>query len=394
MTRRLDFAMLISLIGISLMLAVFAFSFGGVDFGVYYAAARLAIQSGNPYDFQQLAAEIVQTTGEINNPYYYAPWFTWAMIPLALLPFEIARLAWAVINFGLWFFGLFNLGKLIDWPPAGWRRWGWYILMTIVFAWTSWGFEQVGILIFLLFTIVLRSLQSGQWTAAGLGLALLLFKPNITILPVLAIAVWLALRGNWKPAAAMTLSLLLLIMASLIISPGWYSALLQPDKLAGLAYTLDPAGATDVVRFNTTFMDWLREYGVSGNTAPTLYGVAILLGLVVAILAVFRAASIVDLTALILLVNFAIVPYALFYDYPSLVLTLFHANAIPLHRPAFIWIRHALNAFVILSLSIGDNISYRYWMVIALIILLLFTYTAHRAEGPQTQLKPTGEPVI
>ena len=136
---------------ISLALAVLAFVYGGVDFGVYYAAGRVVLQGGNPYDYQQLAGQIISSAGKINNPYYYAPWFTWVMLPLALLPFVVARIVWAVINFFLWNWGLFNLNKLVEWPQIGWRRWGMYLLVTFVFAWATWGSEQVGILIFFSF---------------------------------------------------------------------------------------------------------------------------------------------------------------------------------------------------------------------------------------------------
>ena len=73
-----------------------AYSFGGVDFGVYYAAGRVMLNGGNPYDYSQLAGEIVSSTGALNNPFYYAPWFAWAMSVLALLPYEFAVFA------GLW----------------------------------------------------------------------------------------------------------------------------------------------------------------------------------------------------------------------------------------------------------------------------------------------------
>jgi hypothetical protein len=90
--KRLDFAALAAWIMISLILAILAFAQGGVDFGVYYAAAQVALKGGNPYDYGQLAGEIVSAAGKLNNPYYYAPWFTWAMIPFTFLPFTIARL--------------------------------------------------------------------------------------------------------------------------------------------------------------------------------------------------------------------------------------------------------------------------------------------------------------
>src|SRR3989304_9408 len=143
---KIDFAMLSIWVGITLVLAILAFSLGGVDFGVYYAAGRIVLQGGNPYDYNQLFNEIISSTGKANNPYYYAPWFTWAVLPLALLPFKIARVVWAVINLILWVLGLKNLSKIMDWPPVGWRRWGIYTLAGIVFAWTTWSFEQVGVL--------------------------------------------------------------------------------------------------------------------------------------------------------------------------------------------------------------------------------------------------------
>src|SRR5689334_9577461 len=103
-----DFAMLSAWVVISFVLAILAYSFGGVDFGVYYAAGRIFLHGGNPYDYSQLVREIVSSTGKTNNPYYYAPWFTWTLVPLALLPFGIARILWAVFNFVSWSWSLFN----------------------------------------------------------------------------------------------------------------------------------------------------------------------------------------------------------------------------------------------------------------------------------------------
>ena len=191
--RPLDFAALILFGAFSLLLAWSAYSTGGVDFNVYYAAARLTLHGGNPYDYSQLAAEIVSVT-EINNPYYYLPWFTWSILPLALLPYQIARAIWFIANVALWFASLFNLQKIIPWPEAGWKRWGMYFFVTLLFAWTTWGFEQVGVLILFLLTMSLLALQKEKWNAAGIWLALLLFKPNITALPVAAILTWYILK--------------------------------------------------------------------------------------------------------------------------------------------------------------------------------------------------------
>lgn len=363
-----DFIALSFLAVLSLALAILAYSFGGVDFGVYYAAGRVFLQGGNPYDYSQLVAEIVSSTGATNNPYYYAPWFTWALTPLALLPFETARILWAVLNFGFWFWGLFNLSKLIAWPLIGWRRWGMYLLVTFVFAWGTWGSEQVGVLIFLILTFVILSLEREKWWSGGIWMALLLFKPNITTFPVLALALWLILRGKWKPMIGMAGSLILMVVLSLLISPDWYLELLQPDKVTGLSYTLSESGAVQILRYTTTLLDWLSAYGVVGNTAYAIYAIAALAGVLITVQAIYKAQSITQLMAVVILVNFALVPYTLFYDYPALVLTLFLVNAELSESPKMVWIQGLMNGLVLFSLFVGDNIAYRYWIV----VLLLF----------------------
>ena len=356
------------LIVLSLALAILAYSFGGVDFGVYYAAGRVFLRGGNPYDYGQLVQEIVSTTGKTNNPYYYAPWFTWAISPLALLPFGAARILWAALNFAAWFWGLFNLSKLIAWPPIGWRRWGMYLLVTFVFAWGTWGSEQVGILIFLILTIILLLHEQEKLFYMGIWMALLLFKPNITVLPVMALAIWLILSGKWKPVISMTGSLMLMVVLSLLVSPGWYLEFLQPDKVTGLSYTLGGSGTVQILRYTSTLLDWLSAYGIIGNTAYAIYAIAALAGLLVAVQAIYKARSITQLMAVAILVNFALVPYALFYDYPSLVLALFLVNAELSKKTPLVWIQRLMNGLILCSLFIGNNIAYRYWIV----VLLLF----------------------
>jgi len=363
-----DFIALSFLAVLSLALAILAYTFGGVDFGVYYAAGRVLLQGGNPYDYSQLVAEIVSSTGAANNPYYYAPWFTWALTPLVLLPFETARILWAVLNYGFWFWGLFNLSKLVAWPRVGWRRWGMYLLVTFVFAWGTWGSEQVGVLIFLILTFAILSLEREKWLSGGIWMALLLFKPNITAFPVMALTVWLILRGKWKPVISMAGALMLMVVLSLLISPGWYLEFLQPDKVTGLSYTLSESGLVQVQRYTSTMLNWLSAYGIIGITVYAIYAIAALAGLLITVRAIYKAQSIIQLMAVVILVNFALVPYALFYDYPSLVLTLFFINADLSEKPKMVWIQGLMNGLVLASLFVGDNITYRYWIVTVLFL--------------------------
>lgn len=375
--------MLSFLIVVSLSLAVLAYSFGGVDFGVYYAAGRVFVRGGNPYDYSQLIGEIVSSTGETNNPYYYAPWFTWGMSLLALLPYQTARILWAVLNFGLWFRGLFNLSKLIRWPLPGWRRWGMYLYATFVFAWAAWGSEQVGVLIFFILTFVMLSYENGKWLSMGIWMALLLFKPNITAIPLLVLSIWLLLRGRWKPVLSMAASLLMMVSISLVLSPGWYLELLQPDKVTGLSYTLNESGAVEIQRYTTTLMDWLSAYGAAENAAYAVYAVFMLAGILLLARAIYGSRSIVQLMAVAVWVNFALIPYALFYDYPSLTLTLFSINAELSEKPKLVWAQRITNCLILASLFVGNNIAYRYWIVIILLFASILSGTfAMKKEIP------------
>lgn len=368
---RLDFTALATLVILSIALAGLAFSFGGMDFGVYYAAARTTLQGGNPYDYQQLAPQIVSSAGTLNNPYYYAPWFTWAVIPLALFSYDTARILWAVVNFLLWFGALFLLSGLMDYPPQGWRKWGMWLLVTFVFAWSTWGAEQVGVLILFLFTLILLFIRRENWAAAGICLGLILFKPNITVIPAGMISLWLLYhRKTWKPILFMSGTVAALAIISLIITPGWYVPLFYADKIQGLSYTLNEAGGLETARYTTTLQDWLAAYGVEGGPFTMIYGLVILLGGVIALLGFHRSASALEYSALIILVNFMVIPYALFYDYPSLTVTLFYGNFLLMGRPSWRWARYAANALVLGALFVGNIIPYRYWITIILLLLI------------------------
>jgi len=342
-----------------------------VDFCVYYAAGKVFLHGGNPYDFSQLVNEIISSTGSTNNPYYYAPWFTWFLSVIAIFPYDVARILWAILNYCLWVSALFNLSKLIPWPALGWQRWGMYLYLSFVFAWATWGSEQVGIIVFLIITFVLISFQAQKWMFMGVWMALLLFKPNITSLPVLILSLWLILQGKWKPIVSMLCLFVFMIGASLLISPGWYFEILQPDKIIGLSYTLNAAGETQIERYTTTLLDWLSIYQIENGWAYSVYGVIVLVSIYYIWRIVYNSNSAIQVMSVGILVTFAVVPYALFYDYPSLALTLFFINFKFTQKPEFIWFQRLINFLIFFSLFIGDDIRYWYWMIVVLVAALL-----------------------
>ncbi|HSM72136.1 MAG TPA: glycosyltransferase family 87 protein, partial [Anaerolineales bacterium] len=144
-----DFATLCAWLITCVTMAFIAHAQFGQDFRGYYAAAKVLLAGGNPYDYHQVAPILMETTGRIgNNPFYYPLWFGWLAAPLSLLPYQAARAVWMVINLFLWIVGLIRLRNLLDWPRKGWQTWGMNLLATFIFAWSTWKFEQTGILLF------------------------------------------------------------------------------------------------------------------------------------------------------------------------------------------------------------------------------------------------------
>lgn len=367
---------------VSTTLAIIAYLLGGVDFGVYYAAGRVFLQGGNPYAYSELILEIVSSTGDTNNPYYYAPWFTWLLSAIAIFPYEVARILWAILNYALWVLCLFNLSKLIPWPMVGWQRWGIYLYLSFVFAWATWGSEQVGIFIFLILTFILLSFQNEKWVEMGIWMALLLFKPNITAIPITVLSIWLILHGRWQPIVSAFVFLICMLGVSLIVSPMWYVELLQTDKVIGLSYTLNETGEVEIERFTTTLLDWLSAYRIAEYWSYRIYAAVILGSIFFIWRLIYYSQSLIQIVAAAVLINFALVPYALFYDYPSLSLTFVYTNAGFVKKPQFAWVQWLMNGLIFASLFIGRDIRYRYWMVVILLaVSTIFSVFTKDNEG-------------
>lgn len=372
--NRLDFAMLTTWLMLSFILASISFALFGQDFRGYYAAARVLISGGNPYDYHLVAQVLLEVTGEMgNNPYYYPPWFSWLFMPLVFLPFQIARAIWMTFNVILWNLGLWHLGNVMAWPPPGWRKYTLFALATFSFAWITWRFEQAGILVFFMFVELILSIHSQKWIRAGIWMALLLVKPNITLLVVAGISLWLLRKGQWRPVLVMLLTLVILFSISTAITPNWFQPFTEEGFGRGLTVALDGPDEIVAIRINTTFLDWLRTLGIEAPWDTMLYGMAICIGIIVYFWSVYRSTSFVELTSVLLLVSYAVTPYVLQYDYPPLVITLLWAFSRCIASPKAFAVGLALVGFVFSVIFWQQNISWAYWMVIGLAALVLWS---------------------
>ncbi|MFC2029555.1 glycosyltransferase family 87 protein [Chloroflexota bacterium] len=194
---------------------------GSTDFVQYWSAARLLVGGGNPYDPATLFS-MEQSVGwpqpepllMWNPPYVLA-----LVLPVAYLPFNLATLAWLSLQFGL----ILGSGVLLwrYFAPDDGRYW-------------------IGLLAGLAFVPALFSLRLGQispwllvgvvgflWAEhsrrdflAGSALALLMIKPQVTYLFLLA-ALWWAWRDRrWRVLAGGLGAMLAASGLVFLVSPG------------------------------------------------------------------------------------------------------------------------------------------------------------------------------
>ena len=208
----------------------------GVDLRAFYAAGSVALAGGDPYDYSQIAAVLLERTGYVGGTaYYHPPWFGLMIAPLALLPLDVARGVWMAASWALFVGGLALSMDAFEWRVRGWRRWLLWLSAFFLFGWVCLKFEQLGFFLFLCLAWALWALRRGKDVQAGLAMALLLTKPNVTLLVFgyLAVAVW---STNRKAVLWALAWLGMLVGVGTLAFPGGLAHLFEPDFGMGLVW--------------------------------------------------------------------------------------------------------------------------------------------------------------
>jgi hypothetical protein len=301
------------------------------------------------------------------------------MLPLALLPFDLARAAWIGVNWALFFGGLALCFKALGWPVRGWRRWLVSLSALYLFVWVIFKFEQLGIFLFFCLAWALWALgrdplahagrdpvahagrdpvahagrdpvahagrdpfaadsgprtrrspstragrgpwfssERGRDVQAGLAMALLLTKPNVMLLAV----VYLLLSARPTRQRALLWALIWLgVLAGVgtLLYPGWLARLFQPDFGVGLTWLLDGPDRVLKPRRLCTLLHWLEAWGITGATAWVLYAALALAGLTLAWRSQRLRSDRVYGASLGTVLTLLLTPYALLYDYAPLI---------------------------------------------------------------------------
>lgn len=193
------------------------------DFVEYWAAGRLIITGGNPYDPEQIlhleraAGRLVEEAVMLWNP----PWVLPMLAPFGLLPYPIARILWFLLHLIALAWSADRLGRMGSSSAAS--RWlPWIIVFT--FAPALHAVKAGQITPFMLPGLVSAMSAFPRYPfRAGLWSALLLLKPHLVYLVILILLVE-SIR-QWKTR-------FLLGLLSALIGASAFAGLMNPMVFA------------------------------------------------------------------------------------------------------------------------------------------------------------------
>jgi hypothetical protein len=289
-----------------------------VDFICYYTAAQLLVRGESPYDLER-QTEIQQalgwdraTTGHALYdclPYFYPPWFALACTVLLPFGYPAARGIFCFLNLEA---ALVSGYLLRDTLRPGWQRLPALFVPLFFFSVLCTVLGQTSLFVLLAAIATWKLLDSGCDRAAGIGLACLAFKPQLTAILVLAMLVWAVRQRRWGVAGGFFGTLALLVGVSTLLVPTWPLQMLQAPRLSPPPTDPYPwiGNTWFLVLRALGFEGWPLMLGYLALAVPALAGTARA--------ALDRTGPVADVIALSLLAAFFVAPYGRHYDFPVL----------------------------------------------------------------------------
>jgi hypothetical protein len=195
------------------------------DFFTFWLAGHLVTLGGNPYDSAQWIAGYHQfDIGYIpNHPIFLYP-LTLAlfMAPLGMLPFYNAYLAWVTVSQLMIIASLIILVSLENNPRAKFffiPLLGGIVLFRPTLLTLIQG--QVGGFFLLVLVCVAYLWQKGKWFSGGLLLGLLALKPNLGLVILPLLTIWLLFQKQWRAIFGTLTSGIFILIVGLLYNSRW-----------------------------------------------------------------------------------------------------------------------------------------------------------------------------
>ncbi len=190
------------------------------DFVQYWAAGRLNLSGGNPYDGEELLVlEKLAGRQETTPISFYNPPGTLALVmTIAWLPYAASRLVCIFLQLLILWACSFWIWRQLEGP----RSYNWLALMVSFTFFPNLMAVIIGQITPLLLVAVLGFLQLqrlGKEFWAGLAASLLTIKPHLLYLFWIALLLWSCHGRHWKTLAGVAVGTLLMVGIALIPNP-------------------------------------------------------------------------------------------------------------------------------------------------------------------------------
>jgi hypothetical protein len=292
------------------------------DYIQFWSASSILAAGGNPYDPSLQAEQNAAQGWDIERegigkyaflPYYYPPWLALALVPLLPLGFATAKLTWLAILLESIFAAAYLLRRSV---PGMHSAAVMAICLCFGVWWTTVPIGQVAPLVVLLLVAFWRLADADFDWAAGMALAGLSIKPQLTACLVVAAMIWAVRRGRWKIVAGCATGVAALVLVSSIVRPDWLPAMLDAPRQT-------PLVTTDRPWVGASWFSLLRTIGCEGLPLWLAYlAMAAPVGVILFQTAWKRETDLFDVLAVSAWGAFLLVPYLRYYDLPILLLPL------------------------------------------------------------------------
>jgi hypothetical protein len=234
--RKLSWRTVAILLGITLGILLVAyfiassqdfFRANGSDFFSLWLAPRLLVDGKNPYNPRDwIPPHAFYGAHWVANPTYLYPLpLAILLIPLGVLPIEVAATVWVAINL----VAILIACKLVlsIWD----KKWPYKYLIPLlcgIFLFRAVAetlrLGQIDAMLLLCLAIGLYLWHRENWFTGGLVIALTIIKPQIGIPLLGLLSFWLLCRRLWKPLAGEAITVILLFLAGWVVNHSWIQA--------------------------------------------------------------------------------------------------------------------------------------------------------------------------
>jgi hypothetical protein len=192
------------------------------DFSNFWLAGHMVAAGQNPFSTSAWRLALAATGAfPFNTRFQYPPWSAVMLTPLGVLPFHLAITLFLVLA-ETSLIGIFWLGKrLVEWHTYPRASLYLFALITLLFrpVLITFILGQTALLWLLAVLVSIWLIRNQRDFWGGMLLALLLFKPQLAIFPMLAVCGWACWTRRWAIVygAAGGVGALLLLSAPLLV---------------------------------------------------------------------------------------------------------------------------------------------------------------------------------